>query len=83
LSCKKEQALLQGYIDGVLDEPNVWEMERHLDRCVECQLDYYTQSVLRSSIRDPSLYHHAPAAFKERIRLSLQKEQVLDPDHSQ
>ena len=83
MSCQKEQALLQGYIDGELDELNVLEIERHLDQCIECQLDYYSQSILRSSFRDPSLYHHAPADFKERIRLSLQKEQAPDPDHSQ
>jgi anti-sigma factor RsiW len=83
LSCQKNQALLQGYIDGELDELNVFEIERHLDQCVECQLEYYNQSSLRSSFRDSSLYHHAPADFKERIRLSVQKEQALEPDQEQ
>lgn len=83
MSCQKEQALLQGYIDGELDELKVLEIERHLDQCVECQLEYHNQSSLRSSLRDPSLYQHTPADFKERIRLSLQKEQARDPDHSE
>ena len=83
MSCQKERALLQSYVDGELDELHVLEIERHLDQCLECQLDYYSQRTLRSSFRDPSLYHHAPADFKERIRLSLQKEPALDPDQSQ
>jgi anti-sigma factor RsiW len=81
VSCQKERALLQSYVDGELDELHVVEIERHLERCAECRLEYYSQRTLRSSLKDPSLYHHAPDGFKEHIRLALQQK-VRDPDHS-
>jgi anti-sigma factor RsiW len=79
LSCHRAPELLHGYVDGELDRLQTAEVERHIEQCEDCKLDYRSQINLRSSLDDPSLYYHAPANLKQRIRLSLQKEAKAKP----
>ena len=74
MSCYRAQKLLHGYVDGELDRLHTAEVERHLEQCEDCELDYRSHTNLRSSLADTSLYYHAPAHLKNRIRLSLRKE---------
>lgn len=74
MSCQRAQELIHGYVDGELDGLQTTEVERHIDQCDDCKLDYRSQITLRSSLKDTSLYHRAPTNLKRRIRTSLQKE---------
>ena len=74
MSCQNERGLIQSYVDGELDELHASKMKQHLDRCEECRSEYVSEIMLRSSLRDTSLYQRAPEDLKERIRLSLQRE---------
>jgi Predicted transmembrane transcriptional regulator (anti-sigma factor) len=74
LSCQNERGLIQSYVDGELDELHASKMKQHLDRCEECRSAHVIELMLRSSLRDTSLYQRAPEDLEKRIRLSLQRE---------
>jgi anti-sigma factor RsiW len=78
LSCQRAQELIHPYVDGELDGLQTVEVERHIEQCEDCKLDYRSQITLRSSLKDNSLYHRAPTNLKKRIRTSLQKEVGAD-----
>ena len=79
MSCHRAPELLHGYVDGELDRLQTAEVERHIEQCEDCKLDYRSQVNLRSSLDDTSFYYQAPANLKQRIRLSLQKEAKAKP----
>jgi anti-sigma factor RsiW len=74
LSCKKTEELIHGYLDGELDLVRNLEFERHLRECDICARNYRSQTTLRSSLKNESLYYSAPEQLKRRIQSSLRKE---------
>jgi predicted anti-sigma-YlaC factor YlaD len=74
LSCQKAQELIHGYLDGELDLLRSVELEKHIHECEICENVYRNQTALRSSLRDESLYHHAPDKLNTRIQTSLRKQ---------
>jgi len=74
LSCQRAQELIHGYIDDELDGLQTAEVERHLDQCEDCKVDYRSQMTLRSSLQHTSLYYRASTDLKKSIRASLEKE---------
>ena len=74
MSCQRAQELIHGFVDGELNGPQTEEVERHIDHCEDCKLEYGTQITLRSSFQDTSLYYRAPTHLKKSIRASLEKE---------
>ena len=74
MSCQRAQELIHGFVDGELDGLQNAEIERHIDQCEDCKLEYGTQMTLRSSFQDTSLYYRAPTHLKKNIRASLEKE---------
>jgi anti-sigma factor RsiW len=45
-----------------------------MDECEICARDYHSQTTLRSSLKNDSLYYTAPEQLKKRIQSSLRKE---------
>jgi len=74
LSCESAQELIHGYVDGELDLVRSLEVEQHIDECEICALAYRSQTTLRSSLRNDSLYYSASENLKKRIQSSLRKE---------
>jgi anti-sigma factor RsiW len=74
LSCQKTQELIHGYVDGELDLVRSLEVEQHIHECEICARSYRSQTTLRSSLRNDSLYYSAPGNLKKRIQSSLRKE---------
>jgi anti-sigma factor RsiW len=74
LSCQKVQELIHGYLDGELDLGGSLEVEQHMHECEICTHTYRSQTVLRSSLKNDSLYYTAPEKLKKRIQSSLRKE---------
>ena len=79
MSCHRALELLHCYVDGELDRFQTAEVERHIEQCEGCKLDYRSQVNLRSSLDDTSFYYQAPANLIQRIRLSLQQEAKANP----
>ena len=63
--------LIDGYFDGELDLAHSLEVERHLPTCAVCRTGLESRQVLRDAVRDGSLYHHAPASLRRRLRAAL------------
>jgi anti-sigma factor RsiW len=74
LSCQKAQELIHGYLDGELDLARSLEVEQHMHGCEICARTYRTQTTLRSSLKNDSLYYAAPDKLKKRVQSSLRKE---------
>jgi mycothiol system anti-sigma-R factor len=74
LSCQKTEALIHGYLDGELDLVRSLEVEQHMDECEICSRNYRSQTTLRSSLKNDSLYYAAPEQLRKRIQSSLRKE---------
>lgn len=65
---------MHGYLDGELDLVRGLEVEQHMHECEICQRSYRSQTTLRSSLKNDSLYYSAPENLKKRIQSSLRKE---------
>jgi mycothiol system anti-sigma-R factor len=74
LSCQKAQELIHGYLDRELDLARSLEVEQHMHECETCARTYRSQTTLRSSLKNDSLYYPAPENLKKRIKTSLRKE---------
>jgi anti-sigma factor RsiW len=74
LSCQRAQELIHGYVDGELDLVRSLEVEQHIQECESCARTYRSQTTLRSSLKNNSLYYSAPKNLKKRIQSSLRKE---------
>ena len=74
MSCQRARELIHGYVDGELDSANNLEIERHVQECQVCASTYRSQTTLRSSLRDKSLYYPASETLKKRIQSAVRKE---------
>ncbi|HYX30420.1 MAG TPA: anti-sigma factor [Pyrinomonadaceae bacterium] len=74
MSCQITQEFIHAYLDGELDLARSLEVEQHMKECQACANGYRSQTALRSSLKDSSLYYSAPAGLEKRIRLSLRRE---------
>jgi anti-sigma factor RsiW len=74
LSCQITQKFIHAYVDGELDLARSVDVEQHMEECQACANAYHSQTVLRSALKDRSLYHSAPARLEKRIRSSLRRE---------
>ena len=74
MSCQRAQELIHGYVDGELDLVRSLEVEQHIHECEICSRAYRSQTTLRSSLKNDSLYYTAPDKLKQRIQSSLRKE---------
>jgi len=74
LSCQRAEELIHGYVDGELDLVRSLEVEQHIHECEICARTYRSQTTLRSSLQNDSLYYSAPENLKKRIQKSLRKE---------
>src|SRR5262250_3378997 len=73
-SCQRAGQLIHGYVDSELGSLETLEVEKHIEQCEGCRLDYRNQIKLRSSLKDTSFHYQAPANLKRRLRLLAQKE---------
>ena len=80
MSCQKTQEFIHAYLDGELDLARSLEVEQHLQECDACANGYHSQTALRSSLKDSSLYHSAPRGLEKRIRSSLRREAKSEVD---
>ena len=78
MNCENTQKLLDGYADGELDLVNHLQIERHLQDCPSCALEYKNRQTLKSAFRDDSLYFRAAPDLKKRVRTTLQREVKQD-----
>ena len=74
MSCQKTEESIHGYLDGELDLARSLEVEQHIHGCEICERTYRSQTTLRSSFKNDSLYYAAPDKLKKRVQSALRKE---------
>jgi anti-sigma factor RsiW len=71
LSCELAKTTVHGYFDGELDAVRSAEFKRHLEDCVECQVELKDIESLRRQLQESNLYRHASPQFRDRVRKQL------------
>ena len=74
MRCQRADELIHGYLDGELDLARSLEVEQHMRECEICARAFRNQTMLRSSLKEASLYYGAPEKLKKRIQSSLRQE---------
>jgi anti-sigma factor RsiW len=64
--CDDAGLLLHAYLDDELDAANSAAMARHLDNCAACKARYDTYTTMHKALAQPTLYHRAPDALRQR-----------------
>jgi predicted anti-sigma-YlaC factor YlaD len=73
MNCQRAQELIDPFLDGELDLHQAGEIRRHLGECEECNIVHRNLLTLSSSLKENSLYHHAPEGLQKRLQLSLRE----------
>jgi len=73
LSCELAQATIHGYFDGELDAARSADLERHLERCAECQSALAGIESLHTRIQQSNLYEQASSDLRNRIRKQIKQ----------
>ena len=71
MSCRENDALIHGYVDGELDLVNALQFETHLRECATCAQSLKQHQGLRSALRAGDFYFRPPDDLERRIRLIL------------
>jgi anti-sigma factor RsiW len=71
MSCKQNQDLIHGYLDGELGLVMSLEIEHHLQECQDCTRTYRNYQELRSAINGGGLYFIPPANLRKHIRSAV------------
>ena len=74
MNCQRARKLIDPFLDGELDLHKAAEVRRHLDDCEACNNAHRNLLTLSSSLKENSLYHHAPGGLQKRIQSSLHEE---------
>jgi anti-sigma factor RsiW len=72
LSCRENDTLIHGYVDGELDRLNTLQFEAHLQECAVCACALKNHRMLRSTLT-AKFYFRPPDDLEKRIRLNLRE----------
>ncbi len=73
MNCQDSRIYLPAYLDDELEVADNLRMQKHLADCADCRQAEEEQLVLRSVLRDPSLYAHPSADFAKRIDAAVRR----------
>ena len=73
MNCQKAE-LIAGYADGELDLARSLDVEQHMQECGICASAYSSQTALRSTLKNSSLYYPAPEKLRKNIGSALRQE---------
>jgi mycothiol system anti-sigma-R factor len=73
MNCHEMLALLHPYVDGELDLVRSLELDHHLEQCPACAEALRKEQGLRDALRNPSLYHRAPADLRDQLRSAIRR----------
>jgi len=76
-----ERALeVQAYADGELDAVSALAVEQHLETCAECRVLYDGIVEMRTALKRDARYYRPAAAFAQRIRSDIAREDIHRED---
>ena len=79
MNCEEATKLMDGYLDGELDQITSQTIERHLRDCPECARTHEAHRALVHSIGSAMPYYNAPAELRERVQSSLRESAAKPP----
>ena len=71
MNCDDARVLMHGHLDGELDLAADLEVQRHIEECPRCAIEYAALRAMRTRLKDEAFRFEAPAALKEKIRRAI------------
>jgi anti-sigma factor RsiW len=76
VDCTLHRHLLEAYLDGELGFERSLEVEAHLASCPICSSEVQSWTNIRAALKEPELYHRAPAHLEAKLRKLLPQAQT-------
>lgn len=77
MDCKETRELLSAHVDQELSLPAAIEIDKHLQACPACQMEFATQRALHVTIKKQAAYFSAPSHLEARFKATLSREEEL------
>jgi len=71
MNCQEAKPLVGPYADGELEAAAILELEKHIDGCSACALEWRNLQSLKKALKQDGLYFTAPAELRRRIKAEL------------
>jgi anti-sigma factor RsiW len=76
VDCTLHRHLLEAYLDGELGFERSLEVEAHLASCPICSSEVQSWTNIRAALKEPELYHRAPAHLEAKLHKLLPQAQT-------
>ena len=76
MDCTLHRHLLEAYLDGELGFERTLEVEAHLASCPVCSSEVQSWTNIRAALKEPELYHRAPAHLEAKLHKLLPQAQT-------
>lgn len=76
MDCTLHRHLLEAYLDGELGFERSLEVEAHLASCPVCSSEVQSWTNIRAALKEPELYHRAPAHLEAKLHKLLPQAQT-------
>lgn len=76
MDCTLHRHLLEAYLDGELGFERSLEVEAHLASCPICSSEVQSWTNIRAALKEPELYHRAPAHLEAKLHKLLPQAQT-------
>ena len=71
MNCQQAKPLIGPYADGELEAAGILDLEKHIQDCSACALEWRNLQSLKKALKEDALYFTAPAELRRRIKAEL------------
>jgi len=71
MNCQQAKPLIGAYADGELEAATILELEKHIQDCSACALEWRNLQSVKKALKQDSLYFSAPRELRRRIKAEL------------
>jgi anti-sigma factor RsiW len=82
MNCQLARPLIGPYADGELDAATIFELEKHIQDCGACSLEWRNLQSLKKALKQDALYFTAPTELRRRIKAELPSPRRVAPRRS-
>jgi anti-sigma factor RsiW len=81
MNCEQAKPLIDPYSDGELDASAIFELEKHLQSCSACGLQWRNLQSLKNAMKQDALYFTTPTELRRKLLTELQAQVETQPEH--
>ncbi len=79
MTCWEIQEHMDGYLDHELDPVRSFDIQRHLDRCLDCSRLHRNRMEMRAALRDDALRYRAPDSLRQAVAAAIANDTAAPP----